>query len=77
MCYVYAVMSTLQSAPNLNSQSVPEENSQPSSTSELQSNTAGNTQTSGHEPDVVIINDQNEDKELKRARVKFGIILTE
>lgn len=61
-------MSTSQSAPI--SHSVPEENSQPSTTSELQSTHAGNISTSSHKPDVVIVNDDdsNEDKQLKKGK---------
>ena len=61
-------MSDSQSVPN--SQSVPDANSQPSTTPELQSALAENLSTSSHDPDVIMIDndDSKDDKALKKGK---------
>ena len=61
-------MSDSQSVPN--SQSIPDANSQPSTTRELQSAPAENLSTSSHDPDVIMIDndDSKDDKALKKGK---------
>lgn len=64
-CYVFAVMSSSQSVPN--SPSIPDENSQLSTTLELQFSPTENISTSSHEPDVIMV-DNDGDKDDKTVR---------